>query len=261
MKKKVVIALALLVLFAGAGVMSYPMISNWINEWNGSYAIQVLQKEVNDADKEELARQLQLAQEYNKNPENPSVPYENILNYHDGMMGYIQIPAIDVHLPIYHGVSEMVLSKGIGHLPESAFPVGGEGNHAVLTGHTGLPGAYLFTDLIKMKEGDEFFIQILEEKLTYRVDQILVVLSHETEALAREDGKDYCTLVTCTPYGVNSHRLLVRGERVLDIPAPEPEHQVDRFSVQWTAVFVGAGILVAVFLAVILAKRRKGHGA
>ncbi len=240
--------------------MTYPIISNWINEWNGSYAIQVLQKEVDSADKEELARQLRLAQEYNKDPANPSVRYEDVLYYHDGMMGYIQIPVINVHLPIYHGVSEEVLSKGVGHLPESAFPVGGEGNHAVLTGHTGLPGAYLFTDLIKLEEGDEFFIQILEEKLTYRVDQILVVLSHEIEGLAREDGKDYCTLVTCTPYGVNSHRLLVRGERVLDPPAPETEHQEDGFPVQWVVALIGAGVLAVIVPMVILIKRRKGHG-
>lgn len=261
MKKKVVIALALLVLLTGVGVMTYPIISNWINEWNGSYAIQALQKEVSSADGEELARQLKLAREYNKDPANPTVPYEEVLNYRDGIMGDIRIPVIDVHLPIYHGVSEEVLAKGVGHLPESAFPVGGEGNHAVLTGHTGLPGAYLFTDLIKLKEGDEFFIRVLEEKLTYRVDQILVVLSHETEALEREEGKDYCTLVTCTPYGVNSHRLLVRGERIQDPPAPEAEHQEDCFPVQWTVGFVVAGALALIVPAVILIKRRRGYGA
>ena len=131
----------------------------------------------------------------------------------DGMMGYIEIPEIDIYLPIYHGVSEEVLSKGIGHMPNSAFPIGGEGNHAVLTGHTGLPSAKLFTDLTELEEGDRFYIHILDLVLCYTVDQIKVVLPNEGQDLSIVPGKDYCTLVTCTPYGINSHRLLVRGIR------------------------------------------------
>ena len=131
-----------------------------------------------------------------------------------GVMGYIEIPEIDVSLPIYHGTGESVLQIAVGHLEWSSLPVGGESTHCVLSGHRGLPSAKLFTNLDKLQEGDTFLLRILNEVLTYEVDQILIVEPQETSALQIEEGKDYCTLVTCTPYGINTHRILVRGHRI-----------------------------------------------
>ena len=136
-------------------------------------------------------------------------------------MGYIDIPTIDAHLPIYHGTDEEVLAKGVGHVPDTAFPIGGIGNHSVLTGHTGLPSAKIFTDLTELAEGDLFYIHILNETLVYEVDQIQVVLPSQLDNLLPVADRDYCTLVTCTPYGINSHRLLVRGQRTTQQPPGE----------------------------------------
>lgn len=215
MKKKITVFLSVLLLLIGVLVMAYPSVSNFINRQNGSYAIAEFDSIIAQMEHSEIEALLELAREYNLaiaagiQPEG----YEEILNLAGGMMGYIEIPKISVYLPIYHGVSEEVLAKGIGHMPSSAFPIGGVGNHSVLTGHTGLPSAELFTDLIELKEGDVFYIHILNEVLSYQVDQIKVVLPSEGQDLAIVGGEDYCTLVTCTPYGINSHRLLVRGIR------------------------------------------------
>lgn len=216
MKQKIRTILVLLLLLAGVAVMVYPPLSSWLNARHSSYAIQSLLDQLANADPETLTAQHRLAQQYNLSltgGEPPEVPYEQILDFGNGVIGAIRIPKLGVELQIYHGTSETVLQKGAGHMPSSAFPIGGPGNHAVLTGHTGLPGAELFTDLTELTAGDVFHIDILGETLTYEVDQILTVLPHETEALAPVRGRDYCTLVTCTPYGINSHRLLVRGER------------------------------------------------
>ena len=129
-------------------------------------------------------------------------------------MGYIEIPSIKVALPIYHGTEDTVLQHAIGHLEWSGLPVGGKGSHCVLSGHRGLPSAKLFTNLDKLAEGDTFILRVLDEALTYEVDQILIVEPQDVDALRIIDGGDYCTLVTCTPYGINTHRLLVRGHRV-----------------------------------------------
>lgn len=205
----------LLLLLVGVGILAYPSVSNLINRSHGSYAIEQLQIKLKSVDTEEKERQRRLAEEYNAllGQEEMEDKYNDILDFSHGIMGYIRIPKIHVDLPIYHGVEEDVLLKGVGHLPNSAFPIGGEGNHAVLTGHTGLPSAKLFTDLTELEEGDLFYISILDETLAYRVDQTKVVLPSEGGDLTRVPGQDYCTLVTCTPYGINSHRLLVRGQR------------------------------------------------
>ena len=209
------LVLTVLLLLIGVGILLYPTVSNFINRRHGSYAIQVLQQHLENAD---IAQQRHLAEEYNAGllaaQEGLEETYWTTLDIADGMIGSLQIPKINADLPIYHGVEEETLSKGVGHLPESAFPIGGEGNHAVLTGHTGLPSAELFTDLAELAEGDCFYISVLGDTLAYEVDQIKVVLPSEGQDLAAVPGKDYCTLVTCTPYGVNSHRLLVRGHRV-----------------------------------------------
>lgn len=248
----------MVLLLAGVGVLAYPFVSDYINQLHGSYVIQALQEQVGQATNEQLAEQRRLAQDYNADPKNSFVSYQDILDYGGGIMGYIDIPSIDVHLPIYHGVDSDVLAKGVGHLPESDFPIGGEGCHAVLTGHTGLPGAHLFTDLTELCEGDEFYIHILEQELVYRVDQITVVLSHETGDLAPQADKDYCTLVTCTPYGINSHRLLVRGARVKSEQTPVTEEPVEaKTTGNWVWLLVAAPAVPLGILVVFLVRKRR----
>lgn len=226
--KKVTVILSGVLLLIGLAVIGYPAISSWINGLHGSYAIEQFQQRVEKEDDAWIMEQFRLAQDYNEKlkqntnlnvrfEENQMLEeYDRILDFGDGIMGYVQIPAIDVSLPIYHGVDSEVLDKGIGHMPQSAFPIGGEGNHAVLTGHTGLPTAKLFTDLTQVREGDLFSVTVGNQTVTYQVDQIRVVLPGETEALLPIPEMDCCTLVTCTPYGINTHRLLVRGIRVVE---------------------------------------------
>ena len=225
MSRKTVVILALVLVLAGIGVMIYPALSDYISRVNGSYAIQELDERMGNFHREKLTEQRALAEDYNARlsgdiADAGEIPeeYEQILDFGNGIMGYIRIPQIEVNLPIYHGISDEVLAKGVGHLPETSFPIGGAGNHSVLSGHTGLPGAELFTDLTELQTGDRFYITVLEETLAYQVDQILVVLPGESEPLAPVPGEDHCTLVTCTPYGINSHRLLVRGIRVEAVP-------------------------------------------
>ena len=177
-------------------------------------------------------------------------------------MGYLEIPGIDVELSIYHGVSDTVLQKGVGHVPTSALPIGGKGNHCILTGHTGLPSAELFTDLTELAVGDQFELHVLDEVLVYEVDQITVVLPHEVDALGPVRGRDYCTLVTCTPYGINSHRLLVRGIRVLDqeeTPVLEIKNEVTDVDVM-VIVPIGVGVLALGAFAILLLGSRKKKG-
>ena len=193
-----------------------------------------------------------------KNMDENETAYYSILDFGNGIMGYIQIPGIDVKLPIYHGVSTQVLEKGVGHLPASSFPIRGEGNHAVLTGHTGLPSASLFTDLHKMQQGDQFQVTVGDTVMTYQVDQIKVVLPNETEDLQTVPGEEYCTLVTCTPYGVNSHRLLVRGSRI-EVTDQMPEEReltkTDESSQRWLYGL----LLIPALGAIILFKRKRGR--
>ena len=272
MQKKVTIILLTLFLLVGIGVLLYPAVSSYINQQNGSYAITQVQEQVGQLEEEQRQAQRQLAESYNavlsqmggdlsENGE-VSADYYEILQFHDGIMGYLQIPKIEVNLPIYHGVGSDVLEKGAGHMPQSAFPIGGEGNHAVLTGHTPQPSAKLFTDLTELEEGDLFYICILEEILTYQVDQIKVVLPEQTEDLAPVAGEDHCTLLTCTPYGINSHRLLVRGTRVetpQNILAQSSEQEQRQPLVLWIvgAALAAAGITVAVVI--VIRKRRRGR--
>ena len=218
------IVLALLLLLIGVGVLSYPALSNYINQRNGSAAIQALNGKMEQTERGTVAKERRRAEAYNAALSDVidsdafgaagNGEYYDILDFGNGVMGYIQIPKIGVSLPIYHGVSDQTLTKGVGHLPQSAFPIGGEGSHAVLSGHTGLPTARLFTDLTELEIGDLFYIYVPEQTAAYQVDQIRVVLPSETEDLMAVPGADYCTLVTCTPYGINSHRLLVRGSRI-----------------------------------------------
>lgn len=217
MRKKGKRIILILLLLFGIGILIYPTFSDYVNSLDSSFAIRDLSSQLAQIADDELRQHRRLAEDYNAgiaSGKPDSSGYQEILNFGSGLMGHIQIPKIDVNLPIYHGVSEETLAKGIGHMPQTAFPIGGTGNHSVLTGHTGLPSAELFTNLTELQEGDVFYIQILGETLAYQVDSIRVVLPSEADALAPIPEGDYCTLVTCTPYGINSHRLLVRGSRV-----------------------------------------------
>lgn len=224
-KKKINIANILLigVFFVGLCVVLYPTISDFFNEFHASRAIINYEEAVNEMSDEEYNQILEDAKEYNDtlvggdfiNGEVEDSTYNSLLNIGgDGIMGYIEIKKIGIDLPIYHGTSEDILQTSVGHLEGSSLPIGGEGTHAVLTGHRGLPTAKLFTDLDQLQEGDTFQIFILNEVLTYEIDKISIVEPEDVSELMPVKGKDYVTLVTCTPYAVNTHRLLVRGVRI-----------------------------------------------
>lgn len=210
----------------GAAVITaYPMIANYINDKYQSTIRTEYAQEVKAMDDGEIRETRQAAIAYNESLlpirydrealQAAAESYDELLNLHgSGLMGYVEIPKIDVNLPIYHGTSEEVLDKGVGHLIGSSLPIGGEGFHSVLTGHSGLAGKRLFSDLEQLALGDRFFLHVLGETLAYEVSEINRVLPHETELLTAVAGEDLCTLVTCTPYGVNTHRLLVRGSRI-----------------------------------------------
>lgn len=220
--------LLVVILLVGMAVIAYPTVSDWWNSFHQSRAIASYSEAVDNASSEEIDAIFAAAEDYNQRlleKENPfAMSEENLAEYNSlldvsgtGVMGYIQIPVIDVTLPIYHGTSESVLQVAIGHLDWTALPVGGESTHAVLSGHRGLPSARLFTDLDKVQEGDYFTITSLNRTITYEVDQIRIVEPQEVSDLKTVPGKDYCTLVTCTPYGINTHRMLVRGRRIDNI--------------------------------------------
>lgn len=219
MGKKWTAVLAAVLLLCGAGILLYPAVSQYVNAQNGSYAAEQLRQQADPTDPA-LAAQLALARAYNGALPVEGENYGDILNFGDGLMGSLSIPKIGVELPIYHGTGGDALAKGVGHMPQTAFPIGGPGTHAVLTGHTGLPSARLLTDLTELAAGDRFSVTVAGQTLVYEVDQILTVLPEGTAALAAVPGMDYCTLVTCTPYGINSHRLLVRGVRVTEEADP-----------------------------------------
>lgn len=219
----------LLVLVVAFAVLLYPTVSSYVNEKNSSKVVSNYDAEsvrLSHAEKEkmledaraynkEMLGNIDLIDPFSQGETSIDERYESLLNMDgSGMMGYIRIPKIKVEIPFYHGTSESVLQAGVGHFWGTSLPVGGESTHTVLTGHRGLPTKTLFTNMDKLVEGDVFYIKVLDETLAYKVDQILTVLPEETEALSIVPGKDYATLVTCTPYAINTHRLLVRGHRI-----------------------------------------------
>lgn len=219
----------LFVLVVAFAVLLYPTVSSYVNEKNGSKVVSNYDAEsvrLSNAEKEkmledaraynkEMLSNIDLIDPFSQGEKSLDARYESLLNVDgSGMMGYIRIPKIKVEIPIYHGTSESVLQAGVGHFWGTSLPVGGESTHTVLTGHRGLPTKTLFTNMDKLVKGDVFYIKVLDETLAYKVDQILTVLPEETEALSIVPGKDYATLVTCTPYAINTHRLLVRGHRI-----------------------------------------------
>ena len=216
-----------IIFLIGLLLVLYPTVSNFPSNREQKKVIREYSNIVNNMDKEEKEAMYNEAVDYNKKIyENGMIDYSNpdaVQGYNDildvsgtGIMGYISIPKINVELPIYHGTSDGVLQVAVGHLEGSSLPVGGENTHCVLSGHRGLPSADLFTHLDRLNVHDIFTISVLDKTLVYEIDQIKVVAPGDTQYLQIEDGKDYCTLLTCTPYGINTHRLLVRGVRVAD---------------------------------------------
>ena len=217
--------LVTLILISGVAMLIYPTIGDYWNSFRSSKAITSYSEQVSAMKAAEYENMLREAEDYNQwlktrkdkyhLSEEEKQRYENTLDISGtGIMGYVEIPSIDCSLPIYHGTEESVLQIAIGHLEWSSLPVGGPGTHCVISGHRGLKSAKLFTNLDRMAEGDVFLLRTLNEVFTYEVDQISIVLPNQTEELGIEAGEDYCTLMTCTPYGVNTHRLLVRGHRI-----------------------------------------------
>lgn len=224
-RKHISTIILILVFLAGISLVLYPTVSDYWNSLHQSRAIAGYDSAVSKLDTSRYDEMLAEARAYNEairtNPsrftptEEETAWYRSLLDVSGtGIMAYVEIPKLREKLPVYHGTDDAVLQIAVGHIEGSSLPVGGEGTHSVLSGHRGLPSAKLFTNLDELETGNIFLIHVLGEELTYEVDQILTVLPYETEALEIEEGKDYCTLVTCTPYGVNTHRLLVRGHRI-----------------------------------------------
>ena len=272
MKKGSFSTLILILIFlVGLSMLLYPSVSDYWNSLHQSRAITEYAEQVANLDDDRYDELWQETQDYNQTlltkadryelSDEEQAEYESLLNVSgNGIIGYIEIPDIKCSLPIDHGVDEAVLQIAVGHIEGTSLPVGGKSTHCVLSGHRGLPSARLFTDLDKLAEGDQFLLRVLDETLTYEVDQIRIVEPHEMDALEIEEGKDYCTLVTCTPYGINSHRLLVRGHRV--------ENQAEARTVRVTAdamqiepvivaPLVAVPMLLLLLIALLLPKGRR----
>ena len=230
MKRKLAIFGIILIFVAGIGVMSYPLVSSVINNIDSRNHVEEYTKTTKQMSSEETLEMFKRAEEYNHSLTNNVIitdpfdekaykkigaNYENALNVDgNGLIGYIDIPKINVYLPIYHGTTDKILAKGAGHLQNTSLPVGGESTHSVISAHTAYPGETFFDYLTDMQEGDEFYVHVLDRVLKYEVDSIKVVLPEETDDLRVIRGEDHVTLLTCTPYSINTHRLLVRGKRV-----------------------------------------------
>lgn len=230
MKRKLAIFGIILIFIAGIGVMSYPLVSSVINNIESRSHVEEYSKTTKQLSSEETLEMFKRAEEYNHSLTNNVIitdpfdekaykkigaNYENALNVDgNGLIGYIDIPKINVYLPIYHGTTDKILDKGAGHLQNTSLPVGGESTHSVISAHTAYPGETFFDYLTDMQEGDEFYVHVLDRVLKYEVDSIKVVLPEETDDLRVIRGEDHVTLLTCTPYSINTHRLLVRGKRV-----------------------------------------------
>lgn len=271
MKRRFTNFILVLVFLAGLSLLLYPTVSDWWNSMHQSRAVASYNEQISKIDPAIYDQIRESAQEYNRNIPRDATRfkmsdeqrelYNQELNLGgNGIMGIIDIPELGVEMPIYHGTSEGVLQVAIGHIEGTSLPVGGLGTHAALSGHRGLPSARLFTDLDKMELGDTFMLEILDEVLTYQVDQILIVKPHELDDLAIEEGQDFCTLVTCTPYGINSHRMLVRGRRV-ETEAPKAVIRISadalRIDPLIVAPILAAPILLALLLIVVFYNPKK----
>lgn len=267
MRQKII---PILIVLLGFALLSYPFISNYMFEKSAGSTIESYKKQSKTYDQKQKEKALKEAKEYNqdltrsavqltdpfkaKKSDGETMVYNNILNLdQSGVMGYLEIPCISVNLPIYHGTDAEILERGVGHLAASSLPIGGKSTHSILTGHTGLSSAKLFTDLTEMKKEDLFFIHVLDRTLAYKVDQISVVRPEDTRKLQIVKGKDYVTLVTCTPYGVNDHRLLVRGVRTKYVKKQRSSIRPRNQDSQWMrtykkAIAIGLMIVTALIL-------------
>lgn len=270
MKKHITTILLILVLVVGLSLILYPTIADWWNSFHQSRAIADYDAILSEMKEEDYTHLFEAAMAYNEQLRQLKFPlmyYDQVPGYDDllditgtGIMGYIDIPSIQVELPIYHGTSEGVLQIAAGHVEGSSLPTGGENTHCVISAHRGLPSARLFTDLDKMQIGDTFTLSVVDRILTYEVDQILAVLPHEVEPLYVQEGEDYCTLVTCTPYGINTHRLLVRGTRIENAEEVVVKRvTADAVQIQplLVAPMVAAPILLLLLIILILPKPKK----
>lgn len=270
MKKKHISTIIIALIFlAGLGFLLYPTVSNLWNRAHQSRAIATYTKQVEKLDDSQNKEMLKAARKYNKSllkksdhwklSKKGKKKYESLLDVSGtGIMGYIEVPKIDCSLPIYHGTDEGALQIAIGHLEGSSLPVGGKSTHCVLSGHRGLPSARLFTDLDQMEEGDVFVLNVLGRKLAYEVDQIKVVLPDEMSDLEIVQGKDLCTLVTCTPYGINTHRLLVRGHQTKYIEETVVRVQKEAEKKE-TGIWLlaGGGAVFLIIIIIVVVKRRR----
>jgi len=282
MRRKVPIILILLLFAVGVVILLYPLISEWHNSRAQTTVIENYNHAAAGLSETEYENLREAAREYNEGllgsvvltdpfdasaAKMASEEYEALLNISgDSVMGTIRIPKINVTLPIYHGTANETLEKGAGHLENTSLPIGGMGTHAVLSAHSGLPTAALFTDLEKLAEGDLFFLDVLDETLAYRVDQVKVVEPENTSDLLIDSGEDYVTLVTCTPYGINSHRLLVRGVRTEYVETLEQEAQIEQTpGSPWNRPYTVAGMILILLLVLYtifrLLKRNKGRAS
>ena len=257
-----------IVFIIGLSLLLYPSLSNYWNSFHATRVITDYNEALANMTEEDFDEYWAAARQYNADLLNTSnryimsdeqkARYDSLLDVaDDGVMGYIEIPSIRVNLPIYHGVDDDILQHSAGHLPGSSLPVGGESTHCVISGHRGLPSAKLFTNLDRLQEGDTFMLNVLNDTLTYEVDQIRIVLPDELYDLEIEPGQDYCTLVTCTPYGINTHRLLVRGHRVETTVDAKVSNEGLRVEPMLIAPVLAVPILLILFIILLFKTRRK----
>ncbi|CEL90791.1 pilus-associated sortase [Streptococcus sanguinis] len=270
MKKHLINFLLILFLISGIGLLLYPTVSDLWNSYHQSQAISNYENKVEKLDTSKADEMRATSEFYNQTLEKGVVPnyrlseeekktYNSLLDVTGtGIMAYVEIPTLGTNLPIYHGTDDAILQVAIGHIPGSSLPVGGQGTHSVISGHRGLPSAKLFTDIDKLKNGDRFMIHVLGKTITYQVEQILIVEPDDVSSLAIDPEQDYCTLVTCTPYGINSHRLLVRGHRVPnEEKASKSSKKKDSIPCLYILIFLLVLVLILILLFWILHRRRE----
>lgn len=257
------------VMVLGVLIVAYPTISDWWNSYHSTRVIESYTQRVAEIDTAEADRMLAEAEAYNASllehegrfalTDEDIAYYNSILDVDgNGIIGYVEIPKLHISLPVYHGSEESVLQTSIGHLEGTSFPVGGTGTHAALTGHRGLPSARLFTDIDQLVDGDHFAIHILNRTVTYEVDQIHIVLPEEMQDLEIDPERDYCTLITCTPYGINTHRLLVRGKRIdNDIEVLDVSADAQQVQPGLTALGIAIPMLTLALIYILIMTSRK----
>lgn len=272
MKNKIKYIIAIIIFIVGLGLILYPTVSNYINSFRHRKIIKQYNDDVSKISEEEYNNFLEDAKSYNEKLFNNKISignidekekkeYESLLNINDtGIMAYIEIHSIKVLLPIYHGTTEATLQAGVGHIEGTSLPIGGVNTHSVISGHRGLPSSKLFTDISKLKIGDTFTIRVLQEILTYEIDQIETVEPQELDLLQIEEGKDYVTLVTCTPYGINTHRLLVRGHRI-ETPSEDINRSNELINKDNNnlLIIITCSLVILLVIILMVIKYLKGH--